>query len=243
MDAPQNFFPNNQTWLHQKLKNYYLTHVGGTEEVSFQINGKKYRVDVLNKERTVVYEVHRSNFGKKFSRKIKGLLQLPMKIIIVHPIILKQKVTRMDRGEIVNVSYYNKHGNIYSLFEKLVNFKVEFIPQRMEFEVLFINEHVLKEFTGFYRRGRKRKYKIIQRDLVSIVNTHILNTKADFIKLLPTGLPYVFTNQDIADRLRIQGNGRKKLRIPGLMTYSLCKLGILDHVGRRGRAYEFSIRN
>jgi len=59
-----------------------------------------------------------------------------MRIVIVHPIVLTQKVTRMNQGKIVGVSYYNKQGTLYSLFEKLVHFKTEFVPQRMEFNVL-----------------------------------------------------------------------------------------------------------
>jgi hypothetical protein len=235
-------FPRNQTLLHQKLKLRYLNQVGGTEEVTMKINGKKYRIDVLDSERNTVYEIHRSNFGGRFSQKIRGLLKAPgLKIVIVHPIVIKQKVTRMNKGEILGVRKYNKHNNIYSLFEKLVHFNVEFIPQRMELDAVFVKEHLLKEFVG-YSRSMRRKYMITQRDLLSIEEVIKFKTKSDFIKILPEGLPDVFTNRDLTERLNIRGKKRRIHRIPGLLTYTLCRLGILHRVGKLGQAHEFSIQ-
>ncbi|MFX0051134.1 MAG: hypothetical protein ACFE8U_07550 [Candidatus Hermodarchaeota archaeon] len=235
-------FQKNQTWLHQKLKKLYKTKVGGTEEVPLQINGNTYRIDVLDRQKTTAYEIHRLNFGMRFSEKIRELIQLTkMKIVIIHPVVLKQKITRMKQGDFLSVSHINKFGDIYSFFEKLVYFKTEFVPTRMEFEVLFIKEHVVKECVGYWRSGR-RKYQIVQRDLITIQETKQFRKRADFVNLLPIGLPPVFTNQELAEKLSIQGGIRRKNRIPGCLTYSLCRLGILRRVGKRGRAHEFTIR-
>lgn len=220
-----------------------MSKVGGSEEVSTQINGRKYRFDILDELGTTVYEIHRSNFGGRFSDKIKNVLYLPeIKVVIVHPVVLTQKVTRMNNGEIIGISYVNKRGDIYTFFEKLVRIKTEFIPERMEFEVLFIKEHVFKEFVGFWGRSGRRKYKTVQRDLLSVQNTKQFLKRSDFIALLPKSLPDVFTNRDLTEKLTIQGGERRKRRISGCLTYSLCKLGILSRVGTRGRAHEFSIR-
>ncbi|MFX0125427.1 MAG: hypothetical protein ACFFAE_17535 [Candidatus Hodarchaeota archaeon] len=236
-------YSGNQTLVHHKLKLRYLSEVRGTEEAIIKIKGKKYRIDVLDELKSSVYEIQRSNFGNIFSDKIRDLLQFSkMKIVIVHPIVLTQKVTRMNQGEIMGVSYYNKRSNIYSLFEKLVYFKVEFVPQRMEFDVVFIKEHVLKELVGFYGRSRRRKYETIQRDLLDIEEIMKFRTKSDFLNLLPNGLPDVFTNRDLAEKLEIKGSQKRIQRVPGIITYSLCILGILDRVGTRGRAHEFIIR-
>lgn len=236
-------FQSNQTWLHQKLKNLYLMKVGGTEETVLHANGRKYRVDILNEEHRTAFEIHRSNFGGRFSEKIKQLIQLTdLKIVIVHPIVVNQKVTRMTQGKTIGISHYNKGGDIYTLFEKLVFFKLKFIPQRMDFDILFIKEHVLKESIGFWRSSMRRRYKIVQRDLLSVHKTKKFLSKKDFIHILPKGLPDTFTNRDIASGLEIQGGLRRIRRISGCLTYSLCRLGILRRVGSRGRAHEFSIQ-
>jgi hypothetical protein len=217
--------------------------VGGSEEVSKKINGRNYRLDILDDQGTTIYEIQRSNFGGRFSEKIISVLNIPeVKLVIVHPVVLTQKVTRMYNGEIISTNCVNKRGDIYSFFEKLVSIKTEFIPKRMEFEILFIKEHVFKEFVGFWKRSGRRRYKTVQRDLLSIQNTRKFLTRSDFIQLLPKGLPEVFTNRDLADRLVIQGGERRKRRISGCLTYSLCKLGILSRVGTRRRSHEFSIR-
>ena len=236
-------FSGNQTLIHQKLKAHYISIVGGTEEAGVKINGKKYLLDVLDESEATAYEIQLSNFGGKFSRKIRGILKAPqLRIVIVHPIIISQKVTCMNKGEILGVRNYNRDNNIYPLFEKLVHFNVEFIPERMELNAVFIKEHVLKEFFGYYGRSMRRKYVVTQRDLISIEEIRKFKTKSDFIRILPFGLPDVFTNRDLAERLESRENKRKIQRISGLITYTLCRLGILIRVGSRGRAHEFSIR-
>lgn len=237
--------PRNQTLLHQKLKFKYSNQVGGTEEVTLRINDRNYRVDVLDSERNTVYEIQRSNFGGTFSLKIRRILKVPrFKVVIVHPIIIKQKITFMHKGEILSVRNYKKEkNNIYSLFEKLVHFNVEFIPQRMELDAVFIQEHVIKEFIGSYDRSMRRKYVVTQRDLLSIEEIMKFQTKSDFLEILPDGLPEVFTNRDLAERLEVKGHKRRIQRTAGLLTYTLCRLGLLDRVGFRGQAHEFSIRS
>jgi hypothetical protein len=233
--------PKNQTQLHQKLKDYYLSKFGGIQEVTLKVNGNKYRIDVYNRDSNTAYEIQRSNFGGHFSKKIRGLLQSSeLNIVIVHPIATNRRVSRMD-GELLGVRNYKMRSNVYSMFESLVRFNVEFIPQRMEIDVVFIKEHVFKEFIEFYGRAR-RKYKIIQRDLLSIEKVMNFRTKSDFVNILPPGLPNTFTNHELAEKLSVEGSQRRIQRISGIITYSLCRLGILTRVGTRGRAHEFSIK-
>jgi hypothetical protein len=220
----------------------YSSKTGGKEEVEIQIKGKKYRLDVFDEEKNIVYEIQRSNFGGRFSEKIKSLLCVPeMRVIIVHPIVLNQKVTRMIQEKLVGVTYIKKCTDIYTLFENLVNFKMKFIHAKFGLDVLFIKEHLLKEFMGYWGNTNRKKYKVVQRDLMSVEKIMKFRKKSDFLKILPIGLPNVFTNRELAEKLFVQGGKKKKLRIPGRMTYSLCRLGVLERVGSKGRAHIFSI--
>ncbi|MHA2225931.1 MAG: hypothetical protein ACXAC8_12045 [Candidatus Hodarchaeales archaeon] len=242
MNRDSNNYKKNQTWLHQKLKSLYSSKTGGKEEVEIQIKGKKYRLDVFDEEKNIVYEIQRSNFGGRFSEKIKSLLCVPeMRVIIVHPIVLNQKVTRMIQEKLVGVTYIKKCTDIYTLFENLVNFKMKFIHAKFGLDVLFIKEHLLKEFMGYWGNTNRKKYKVVQRDLMSVEKIMKFRKKSDFLKILPIGLPNVFTNRELAEKLFVQGGKKKKLRIPGRMTYSLCRLGVLERVGSKGRAHIFSI--
>ncbi|MFQ5978009.1 MAG: hypothetical protein ACE5OZ_07770 [Candidatus Heimdallarchaeota archaeon] len=232
----------NQTWLHQKIKKLYSTEENAEQETTIEINSRNYRIDVLKEQRTAAYEIQLSNFGQEFSSKIRTLLGAQLRVIIVHPVAVLEKVIWMSKGEQVGSRTVNKRADIYTLFDELVHFKTDFVPDRMGFDVLLTEEAVWKEFIGFRGRTRRPRYRQIQRDLLHVRETHLIRKKNDFITLLPENLPPVFTNRELAERLTVQGGKRRKIRIAGRMTYSLCRLGIIDHIGINGRAHEFAIR-
>lgn len=235
-----NILPSNQTLLHHKLKQIFLTEVGGVEEVKMKIKGKNFKIDIFDEKNNIIYEIQRT-FSKKFSNKVDILLRFSkMRIVIIHPIVLSQKITRMKDTEVINTSYVNKHTDIYTLFDTLVNFNVEFISDRMEFYIPFVKEHLLKEFIGIWGKTGRRRYRTVQRDLISIEKITRLKTRNDFLDLLPKELPKNFTNRELAEKLKLTGSIIRIKRIPGRMTYSLCRLGILKRVGKRGRSHEFT---
>ena len=107
---------------------------------------------------------------------------------------------------------------------------------------LFREQNSIQVAILYVCKGRRRKYETIQRDLINIEKVQKFKTKSDFINTLPNGLPKTFTNRDLAERLDTKGNKRRIQKVPGLITYSLCGLGILQRVGKRGREHEFSIQ-
>lgn len=245
MQRIKNPLRGQETKIHQQLKKLYLDSViQGEQEVLTEIDNRKFRIDVFDTLNNRAFEIQRHNFGKGFYDKIELLTQkLKMKVIIVHPIVIKQKITRMKNGNIIGTSYINKtkKADFYSLFEKLVSFRTSFIPGKLGFDVLLIREHVKKEFIGRWKKSNRPRYKMIQRELISIENSINIRKKADLLTFLPENLPKVFTNRNISDQLEIQGNKRRKSRIAGWMTYSLCNLGLLSQVGKKGRAHLFKI--
>ncbi len=243
MQKNKNPLRGQETRVHQQLKKLYLDSlILGEQEVIIEIDNRKFRIDVFDKLEKKAYEIQRHNFGKGFYDKIE-LLTRKMRVIIVHPIVIKQKITRMKNGNIIGTSYINKtkKADFYSLFEKLVSFRTSFIPEKLGFDVLLIREHVKKEFIGRWKKSNRPRYKMIQRELINIENSINIRKKADFLTFLPENLPKVFTNRNISDQLEIQGNERRKSRIAGWMTYSLCNLGLLSQVGKKGRAHLFKI--
>ena len=235
-------FPRNQTQLHQQLKEIYCNELNGQEEVSLTINDSRYRVDVINQDNSIACEIHRSNFGKQFSRKIQALISIPkMYLIIVCPLISTQKIYRMNNDNIINTSYYKKPYALYSLFDLLVRIKTPLIENRMEFRVHLISENVIKQFQGYFGQTTRRKYKVVKRELKSIEETRVFKTQQDFIELLPAELPSKFTNKELKEALDLpKVSGRSVLRLAGRMTYSLWRLGILNRIGKRRQAYVYS---
>lgn len=99
----------------------------------------------------------------------------------------------------------------------------------------------MKEFAGVWPRSGRPRYRVTQRNLLSIEKTLEIRKESDFLDFLPKGIPDVFMNRDIITRLEINGNERRKQRIAGCLTYSLCNLGLITKVGKKKRAHQFVI--
>lgn len=230
---------SNESSLHQTLKLLYQTDETIQKEVSLSVNGKKFRLDLLDEKNNIIYEVQRTSFGGRFSQKIQTLLDSTnYRIRIIHPIVYRQKVTRLKQQEQLSVSYRNYKTNIYHFFENLVRFKVPY-HYRLEFDILLIYEHKIKEFVGFLKRSGRRRFQTVSRDLIEIIKTVEIRTTKDFFDLLPEELPHKFTNRDLARSMHLDSTKRRSTRIPGLISYSLCQLGLLKRVGKQGNAHIF----
>lgn len=231
------------TNVHEQLKGIYLKSLlHGETEANVKIGGRRFRLDILDKQEKISIEIQRHNFGKGFYDKIEKLIT-QMRVFIVHPIVIKQKITRKKDGSVIGTSYINKtnRADFYSLFERLVSFKTTFISEKMHFDVLLIREHVLKEFAGIWPRSNRSRYRVIQRELMSIEETLEIRKESDFLDFLPKEMPDVFTNKDIITKLKINGNEKRKQRIAGCLTYSLCNLGLIKQVGKKRNAHQFKI--
>jgi hypothetical protein len=231
----------NETLIHHKLKLLYCTKENIKTESTIQIDNQKFIIDVLNEEQGIIYEIQRASFGGRFSKKIQTLLDSTKYTIrIVHPILYKQKTSRMRVEERLSVSYRNLNSNIMHLFEQLIFFKIIY-QNRLEFDILLVNEHVTKEFTGYTKRSHRRKYRTKMRDLVEIVDRYTIRSRTDFLNILPSDLPDQFTNQDLTNKLAFINESRRNFRLPGKITYSLCQLGILKRIGKKRNAHLFQV--
>ncbi|MHA1945322.1 MAG: hypothetical protein ACXAC6_04020 [Candidatus Hodarchaeales archaeon] len=236
------YAPNgNETLIHHKLKLLYCTKENIKTESIIQINNQKFRIDVLNEEQGIIYEIQRASFGGRFSKKIQILLDSTKYTIrIVHPILYKQKTSRMRVEERLSVSYRNLNSTIMNLFDQLVYFKIPY-QDRLEFDILLVNEHITKEFAGYTRRSHRRKYETKIRDLIEIVDKYKIRSRDDFLKILPSDLPKQFTNQELSSKLLFKKKTRRNNQLSGKITYSLCQLGILKRAGKKRNAFLFQV--
>ena len=210
-------------------------------ESIIKVNNQKFRIDVLNEGQGIIYEIQRASFGGRFSKKIQTLLDSTKYTIrIVHPILYKQKTSRMRANERLSVSYRNFNSTVLHLFDHLVFFKIPY-QDRLEFDILLVNEHITKEFSGYTKTSHRRKYRTIARDLVEIVERFEIRSKNDFLNILPSDLPNKFTNQDLASRLSFKNATHRNYRLTSKITYSLCQLGILKRVGKKRNAFLFQV--
>jgi hypothetical protein len=228
----------SETLLHNKLKQIYKEREEVESEYVLKLENQRYRLDLFDKKKNFVYEIQRTGFGGTFSKKIQNLLDNDFQVRIIHPIVQRQKISRFQEEILISTSYRNRKTTILNFFENLVHFKVSY-QDNLEFDVLLIHEHVLRDFFGHTKRSGRRKFQTKDRDLIKIEKRVKIRSKSDFMSILPRNLPIPFTNKDIYEHFQFSATTRRNSRIPGLLTYSLCQLGLLKRVGKERNAYLF----
>ena len=226
---------HNQTLLHQSLKHEYARQVSGDEEVDVLSDGKRYRLDVLDRARGHVFEIQLEHFGRQFYQKIADIAKHYF-ITIIHPVPVVQHVSTRC-GSTVETKVVHKRNDFYSIFDALIRFRIPFDPKRFKFEILLTEESVVQVHAGF-KRGRPL-YCVLSRELMRVVESREIASIADVLAFLPPGLPPTFTNQDIANRLDIKGGKTRRKKMASRITYSLRLLGLLRESGKQGRLLLF----
>jgi hypothetical protein len=77
---------------------------------------------------------------------------------------------------------------------------------------------------------RRKGWSKADQKLISVFENTIFHKQSNYAALLPSSLSDKFTNQELAKALKLNR------RIAQNMTYCLNKMGVLDKVGKEGRA-------
>jgi hypothetical protein len=217
----------NESTLHSALKRLYD---GENEEYESVVDG--YVADVVNRNRLI--EIQTGSFSK-IRRKLEALLPR-YHILLVHPIALEKTLVVYD-GSMNEVLYTRrslKRGSLMDLVYQLVY--LGSIPSHENFslEILLTREEEIRSADGA-GSWRRRGISIVDRRLKSIDKRVVFSTPADYLQLLPTGLPERFANRDIADRAEISVEKARRL------TYCLHQMDMLSVSGKKRNARLFSL--
>jgi hypothetical protein len=82
---------------------------------------------------------------------------------------------------------------------------------------------------------RRKKWSIVERKLLAIMDQHALTQTRDFLEMLPRSMPSQFTNKTLSEMLKISP------RLAGKISYTLRKAGVIKTIGKQGRANLFEI--
>jgi hypothetical protein len=215
-----------ETSLHASLK-AWLAQPGD----EFEILVDRYVVDIFRQGQ--VFEIQTGNFGQIRSKLAALLPTCP--VTLVYPLPLARWIVRED-GQSHRLSRRRspRSGRIEDLFLDLVNLKGMPWPSNFELQVLLTHEErVLRRGEG--GSWRRNGWVVADRRLVSVEGERTFHSPAELLELLPDNLPAEFTNRELADALGCP------LPLTQKMTYTLQHLGQLTQVGKRGRAYVFTV--
>lgn len=215
-----------ETTLHRQLKEHYAGDASCRE---VRLDG--FRIDAIADGRLI--EIQSAPLGA-IRDKVRTLLG-QHDVLVIKPLAARKTLIRLKKqnGPVVSTRASPRRETVCDLFVELVNFVPLFPHPRLTLDVL-LTEQEEHRVPVKRRRRRGKDYRVLDRRLVGIVETHRFRTADDVLALLPSDLPESFTTLDLAQRLGIPRWLAQK------MAYCLRRMEAIDVVGvsRRSRLYE-----
>jgi hypothetical protein len=106
-----------------------------------------------------------------------------------------------------------------------VNFEIEVVLVDME-------EYWIDDGKGSWRR---RRWSIYNKRMLELKERYLFCTPADFKNLIPNTLPSEFTSSMLSKEKNFS------IVLAQKMLYCLTKMKVVERVGKRGRAYLYSV--
>ncbi len=210
--------------LHAALKARYAAIVTGAR-VEAAVDG--FVVDVAGQDELV--EIQTASFASA-RRKLEQLVA-SRNVVLVYPIPIEKWLVRVDADSaVLRRRRSPKRGLALDLFDELVyipglvahpNFRIE-LP-------LICEEEIRGPIPEGARYRYPRQWWRLDRRLLDVVDTLLIDTPADLLCLLPSGLPEPFTTADI-----VAATGRSK-RLAMRAVYCLERSGAVVRLARHGR--------
>jgi len=217
-----------ETSLHEAIKHLY-SRPGDLLEA--KIEG--YLIDIVRDG--LFIEIQTRSFS---SIKAKLLDLVPdHRVRLVHPVAEKKWIVRIDgTGNELSRRRSPRRGRVEDVFLELVYMPVLIREPNFSLEVLLVHaeEVLIDDGRGSWRRKR---WSIHDRRLLEVVGSAVFDSPSDFLGLLPESLPDTFTTRDLAETSGLRINIAQK------MIYSLRHMGVVEAVGKKGRASLYSITN
>lgn len=217
-----------ETDLHAALKRHYALP---GDVLEAPVEG--YFIDILRGEKTLL-EVQTHNFGA-CRQKLRRLAQ-DYTVRLIHPIaqdkwLVQQKT---PTGAVVNRRKSPKHGRWEDVFVELVSCPDLLLLPNFTLEVVLIHEEEIRCPNTGRKRGRWQKaWRTCNRRLLKVLASHVFTSPADLLACLPTTLPKPFTNAHLAEAQHLPPYLAQK------MTYCLRQMGVIEVVGKVGRALAY----
>jgi len=117
---------------------------------------------------------------------------------------------------------------VEDLFRELVAIPRLLSHQNFSLEVLMTREEERRRYDG-RRRWRRRGWVTEERRLLEVVERRVFEAPANWLALLPERTE-PFTSRDLAEAIGVRVDLAQK------MTYSLREAGLVQPVGKKGRA-------
>jgi hypothetical protein len=187
--------PVMETTLHRQLKELYAGDAASRE---VRLGG--FRIDAIADGKLI--EIQSAPLGA-IRDKVRTLVQ-QHDVLVIKPLAARKTLIKLKKknGAVISTRMSPRRETVCDLFIELVNFVPLFPHPRLTLDVL-LTEQEEDRVPVQRRRRRGKDYRVLDRRLVQVIETHRFRTADDMLALLPEELPSSFTTADIASLLRI----------------------------------------
>jgi len=192
-----------------------------------------YVIDVVREDRLI--EIQTANFSS-IKSKLWALTEKHC-VLLVYPLPKEKWLVKRwnleDPDSKTERRKSPKHGKPHEIFEELVSFPDLISRDNFEIEIAWTREEELRHRDK--RRGwRRHGWVVDERRLIDVIGQQRFEKPSDFASLLPATVGDNFTTKDLS---AATARGR---RFGGQMAYCLRKMGLIERIGKRGRAYLYA---
>lgn len=209
--------------LHAVLKWYY-----DPDETHHEVPLGHYRADLFDGKRVV--EIQTRQLYRLRPRLEAFLADYP--VLVVHPLPARKWLSWVDplTGERTPERLSPKRGTVYDAFSELRGLGPLLRHPRLSVCLLLIDLHETRLLDGWGNGGKRGSHRA-DRVPVALSDEVMLACPADYLRLLPPGLPDPFDAAAFAAAARVT----PRRAHDGLQL--LCTTGVLERAGRSGRRY------
>jgi len=213
--------------LHASLKRWYA-EPGDRLEVP--VDG--FVIDLIRSD--LLVEIQTRGFSS-LKQKLSTLLGKGHRIRVVHPIPLDKWIIKLEKdGTILSRRRSPRHGATTDIFTELVSIPELLTNPGLEVEVLLTHEEEYRIHTPG-RAWRRKGWVVVERHLLDVTGSLLIEDIGDLAGLLPADLPERFTTADISKHLE------RPRRSAQQMAYCLRKTGAIVEVGRTGNTIVYQL--
>ncbi len=215
--------------LHAVLKTYE-----DPDEDHQEIPIDKFIADIYNDGRII--EIQTADLGRLRDKLECFLTQY--EVTVVYPIPARKYITWVDpkTGEPGKRNLSPKRGSFYHAFRELYKISPYLDHKHLHVKLVLVNLEEYRILDG-WDRSKKRGSHRYDRVPTEIVDEVLLMQPRDYVQFIPYDIDEPFTAKELA----IKCGFRRKSDSFSTVALVLTRLGVLERVGKRGRAYLYRV--
>lgn len=209
--------------VHAIFKNFYEP-----DEDKQEIPIENYIADIYNGKEIIEIQTRQLN---KMRNKLSAFLPL-YPVTVVHPVPRDKWLLWIDEesGEISNKRKSPAHGTPYTAFFELYKIKMFLKDPNLKIRIAMMDVEEYRLLNG-WSKDRKRGSSRFDRIPLRLVEEIVIEQPKDYLQFVPIELEDSFTVKEFAKASHIPQ------QLAGTVLHILNYVGVVERVGKKGKAY------